>query len=184
MRGDVDVAGHRRRVDLRLTVSIPDLAIFLADPVHAARLDGEITVEGLARSVPVRSGSLHLLAPHDTGRRRTMDYFVPFLGNDGREWLLRGAKEVWWQRGRGPWRATTVLFTSLSAPDDRYEPVRPAGALAISPGEVARLLVSVRPIVRDPALSRGARWRPVARFVGFFVSEATTALMPRLRAAD
>ena len=113
-----------------------------------------------------------------------MDYFVPFLGDDGREWLLQGTKEVWWQRGRGPWRATTVLFTSLSAPDDRYEPARPAGALAISPAEVARLLVSVRPIVRHPAPSHAASWRPVARFVGFFVRQASAATVPRRRAVD
>ena len=112
MRGCVGVAGEPRRVDLRLSVSIPDLTIFLADAVHAARLDGDIAVEGLTGApVPVRNGTLHLLAPRGTGRRRTVDYFC-------RSWTTRDASGC----SRAPRRCGGNAAVARGAPRRRCPP--------------------------------------------------------------
>ena len=96
LRGTVAVPGDsacsRRRVVLRLVAQVPDLQIFLDDPVHAALLGGTVEVEGLTSGpATVDRGSLHLLASIHGGRQRTMDYLGPFDDGGGSSWLLKGS---------------------------------------------------------------------------------------------
>jgi len=182
MRGSVAVpAGpadphRRRRVVLRLGVLVPDLQTFLDDPVHAARLGGTVQVEGLTRRpAAVDRGSLHLLAPIDGGRRRTMDYVVPFVDDAGRSWLLQGSKLVYPRRAIGPWRATTRMGVALTAPGDRYDATAPSGTVTIGVADVARLLLSLRPA---GAAGVGAAATTLLRFGGFFTGQVLRAFLP------
>lgn len=163
MRGTV--AG--RAVVFELSVTVADLQRFLADPVHAATLTGTVRVEGLTRTpVAVREGVLHLLAPvgqAGAGHRRTgardMSYLLPFTNDAGRQWVLRGHKDVRAHSGIGPWAATTVLATTLEA---EGEPAGPAGRLTISVPAALRLVASIR----ATGLPHGDRVLSAARTVG------------------
>jgi cholesterol oxidase len=185
MRGSVavpaDPAGPqtRRRVVLRLEVLVPDLQSFLHDPVHGARLAGTVEVESLThRPAAVDRGSLHLLARAHGGHRRTMDYIVPFVDDDGVSWLLQGSKLVHRRRGFGPWRATTRMDVALTAPGDRYDATAPTGTVTIGVADVARLLLSVRP---TGTANVGAAAAALVRFGGFFTGRVLRAFLPASR---
>jgi cholesterol oxidase len=182
MRGSVavpaDPAGpqRRRRVVLRLGVNVADLQTFLHDPVHAARLDGTVEVEGLTRRpAAVDRGSLHLLASVDGGRRRTMDYIVPFVDDDGASWLLQGSKQVYRRGLIGPWRATTRMDVALTAPGDRYDVMTPTGTVTIGLADVARELLSLRP---TGTATTGAAVSTLLRLGGFFTTRVLGAFFP------
>jgi cholesterol oxidase len=182
MRGSVAVpavgAGpaRRGRVVLRLGVEVPDLRTFLDDPVHAARLGGTVAVEGLTRRpAAVDRGSLHLLARVHGSRRRTMDYIVPFVDDNGASWLLQGSKQVYRRGLIGPWRATTRMDIALTAPGDRYDAMTPTGTVTIGVADVARLLLSLRP---TGAAGAGAAAATLLRFGGFFASRVLGAFSP------
>lgn len=182
MRGNVGapVAGRvvPQYAEVRLGVRIEDLTLFLADPLHAARLEGEVFVAGLTRApVPVLDGSLHLLAPAE-GRARTMDYLMPFTADDGRRWALRGTKEVRREGRHGPWYATTRLRTRLTAPDEVWSASTTSGLMTLGPVEVTRMLTTLRPLVR-PGTQPEDRVRTFARFGTFFAREVLGATLPR-----
>jgi cholesterol oxidase len=182
MRGSVAVPGdpagprRRRRVVLRLGVLVPDLQTFLDDPVHAARLGGTVEVEGLTRRpAAVDRGSLHLLTSVDGGHRRTMDYIVPFVDDDGASWLLQGSKQVFRRGLIGPWRATTRMAVALTAPGDRYDATAPTGTVTIGPVDVARELLSLR---STGAAGVVAAATTLLRFGVFFAGRVLRAYLP------
>jgi cholesterol oxidase len=182
MRGSVvipaGVAGPERRgrVVLRLGVEVPDLRTFLDDPVHAARLGGTVEVEGLTRRpAAVDRGSLHLLARVHGSHRRTMDYIVPFVDDNGVSWLLQGSKLVYRRGLIGPWRATTRMGVALTAPDDRYDAMVPTGSVIIGVADVARLLLSLRPTGAAGAAAAAAT---LVRFGGFFAGRVLGGFSP------
>lgn len=171
-----DQAGFGRRTVLRLAAQVPDLQTFLEDPVHAAQLGGTVEVEGLASGPAlVERGSLHLLPSIDGGRRRTMDYIVPFNDDEGSSWLLQGSKLVYRQAGVGPWRATTRFEAALTSPADRYEATVPTGTLTISVLDVARLLLSFRPTA---VTGVGSGVTTLLRFGAFFATRVLLAFSP------
>ena len=181
MRGSVAVPGgaagpeRRGRVVMRLGVELPDLRTFLDDPVHAARLSGTVEVEGLTRGpAAVDRGSLHLLARIHGSRRRTMDYIVPFVDDDGVGWLLQGSKLVYRRGLIGPWRATTRLDVALTAPGDRYDAMTPTGTLTIGVADVARLLLSLRS-TGTAGVAGGVA--TLLRFGGFFSGRVLRAFL-------
>jgi cholesterol oxidase len=182
MRGSVAVpagpAGRERRgrVVLRLGAEVPDLGSFLDDPVHAARLVGTVEVEGLTRApAAVDRGSLHLLARLAGSHRRTMDYIVPFVDDNGVRWLLQGSKLVYRRGLIGPWRATTRMGVALTAPGDRYDAMTPTGTVAIGLADVARELLSLRP---TGVAGVGAATATLLRFGGFFAARVLDAFSP------
>jgi cholesterol oxidase len=171
-----DSAGPRRRVVLRLAAQVPDLQIFLDDPVHAALLGGTVEVEGLtSRPATVNRGSLHLLVSIRGGHQRTMDYIVPFVDDGGSSWLLQGSKLVYRRRAVGPWRATTRLRAALTSPADRYDATIPTGTLTISVLGVARMLLSLRP---TGAAGTGAAVTTLFHFARFFTTRVLLAFSP------
>jgi len=180
LRGTVAVPGDsarpHRRVVLRLTAQVPDLRAFLDDPVHAALLGGTAEVEGLtSEPATLDRGSLHLLASIHGGRRRTMDYIVPFDDDAGSSWLLQGSKLVYRRGAVGPWRATTRLAVALTSPADRYDATVPTGTLAISVPDVARLLLSLR---TTGAAGPGDAVTTLLRFARFFATRVLLAFSP------
>jgi cholesterol oxidase len=181
MRGRIAVpagtagSGRRRRVVLRLEVFVPDLRTFLDDPVHAAHLHGTVEVEGMTRRpAAVDQGSLHLLASLDGGRRRTMDYVVPFVDDGGASWLLQGSKLVYRRGLVGPWRATTRMGVAVTAPGDRYDASVPTGTVSIGVVDVVRELASLRP---TGAAGVGAAATTLLRFGGFFAGQVLRAFL-------
>jgi cholesterol oxidase len=165
----------RRRVVMHLSAAVPDLQAMIADPVHLVLLSGSLRVEGLTRdAAAVDGGTMHLLARVDGGPRRTMVYLLPFTDDHGTDWLLQGRKDVSRRRGNGPWRATTVLSVSLTAPDDRWESTEPTGTMRITvPGAVG-LVTSLRP---TGTRTRRAGVAAVAGFGAFFLGSVADAYL-------
>ncbi len=129
------------RVDLRLTATVPHLALMIADPDHAVELGGTVGVEGLTAGAAPATGRLHLLAPaarpasSARGRGAVMDYRLTFPDAGGRARHLVGRKDVAWRWGHGPWRATTRLGARLlpGGTDQRRDGSGTGRSLRISP---------------------------------------------------
>jgi cholesterol oxidase len=167
LRGSVQDSTTTRPASFDVTISVPDVSSFVADPAHPGAAAGTVHVEGLTgpTGAPIEAGSFHLFLDEGDPRARTMAYTLPFCATDGRRWVLRGTKDVRGRRILDFWRATTTL-------DVRVEPTEGDGApatgqLRLGPPAVARLMTSIRPVRgsrrTDPALA-------LARFGAFFAA--------------
>lgn len=150
-----------------VTVRIPDLDGFLADPEHAASMTGRLTVAALGR-VPVQEGRICLFVRQ--GRERRLRYALPFAVN-GVRYLLRGEKHI-----RGPrsqlWRQMTTLYAELARLDEGPGEVLSRGVLRIGAGQVLRQALSFRPVGTIIPLSG---LRDLVRFLRFCSAEMNAA---------
>ena len=165
LQGSMRDSTATRRTSFEVTISVPDVQSFVADPAHPGAAAGTVTVEGLTgpAGAPIDAGSFCLLVENGDPRSRTMGYMLPFSAADGSSWLLHGTKDV---RGRTIldfWRATTTLAARLE-PDGR-DGEAAFGQMSLGPLAVARLLASLRPVQgsrrTDSAVAAG-------RFAAFF----------------
>ena len=167
-----------------LTVDVPDLSAFVADPLHAAVVSGTVHIRGVTGPAGARisGGVLHLLArtgehasrPGPRGSwwsaasalpaRRTMAYRLPFTDAEGGRWLLAGAKDVWPRHGLDVWAATTTLRVSLTGPGRSGD----TGVLRLGVVDFARELRSMH---ATSAVT-------MARFLTFFAGRVTRAFLP------
>jgi cholesterol oxidase len=191
MRGTIplavaeDAAPVPRPASVVLTVTIPDLDAFLADPLHTATVSGRVYLGALtgADGAAVRGGALHLLTCTGTGRR-TMAYLLPFTGADGRRWALRGSKAVWHRRGLMPgwdvWRATTTLYAAViplhdPSPAGPGAGTEPTGTLRLTFPDFVRELRTIR------ATGTGTTAEALGtllRFLAFFLDSLRRAFVP------
>jgi cholesterol oxidase len=167
MAGTLALEGAVRSARVEITITVADVASFVADPAHPAVVTGRVHVDGLtaAGGEPVEGGTFHLFLDEGDRNARAMRYTLPFHATDGRRWMLNGVKDV---RGRTIadfWRATRTLAVRLDSGDG--EAAGGVGRLRISAPGVARLLGSMRPVRggarHDPAL---ALWRFVRFYAG------------------
>jgi cholesterol oxidase len=170
MRGTVMLAGVARPVSVKITITVADVAAFVADPAHPGAATGSIHVDGLTRpaGASVEAGTFHLFLDEGDPQARTMQYTLPFHGTDDRRWVLRGIKDVRGRRIIDFWRATTTLAARLET--EASGGVGGPGRLRISAPGVAQLLASIRTERcggRPDQL--GAAWR----FVQFYASTLT-----------
>jgi cholesterol oxidase len=165
LEGTVRAGATARRASFEVTISVPDVASFVADPAHPGAATGTVHVDGLTHQAgaPIEAGSFHLFVENGDPLARTMAYALPFSGADGTSWVLRGTKDV---RGRSIfdfWRATTTLAARVEPADGEGPPA--SGRMSLGLPAVARLVASVRPV-------RGSRRSDqavaLARFVAFF----------------
>lgn len=126
-----------------ITVHIPDLQAFMADPEHEAPLSGRLTVAGMGYSLPVEDGRIHLFCSRGEGKR--LLYFLPFEHGDQR-FLLRGEKRLSRPKGLEAWRQMTTLFTEVLQQADGGEAILYRGVLRISLPQVLLQAVSLRPL--------------------------------------
>jgi hypothetical protein len=149
-----------------VTIAVPDVTAFVADPAHPGQATGRVRVEGLTESAgsPVDGGSFHLFLASGDARERTMVYELPFHAADDRPWLLRGVKHVRGHRAIDFWRATTTLETQLT-PRDGAGPAG-SGRLRLGVRDVFRLMASMRPVGGGRRSSIAALWQ----FVRFYAS--------------
>jgi cholesterol oxidase len=167
MKGTVDLAGTETVARFDVTIAVPDVGTFLADPTHPGRATGQVHVAGLTGPAGARidAGTFHLFLDEGDPRARAMTYSLPFHAADDRPWILQGRKDV---RGRTPldfWRATTNLDASLVPRDGGEEEA--IGRLRIGVLNVARMVASMRGVGgarrADPAV---ALWKFDRLFVG------------------
>ena len=126
-----------------VTVRIPDLDGFVADPEHMASMTGRLTVADLG-SATVDDGRIHLFCRRDGAKR--LLYYLPFR-RDGERYLLWGEKRLNNPNGLEAWRQMTTLYTELvSQGDGGPEATLGRGVLRIGPAQVARQALSFRPL--------------------------------------
>jgi cholesterol oxidase len=166
MRGTVRLGGATRHAWVEITITVADVASFVADPAHPGVVTGSIHVDGLTGpgGEPVEAGTFHLFLDEGDPKARAMRYTLPFHTADGRRWVLSGVKDV---RGRSIvdfWRATTTL-------DARLDPAEgdavARGRLRITAPGVVQLIGSLR-LVRGGARHDAvlALWRFVRFYAG------------------
>jgi uncharacterized protein YndB with AHSA1/START domain len=97
------------RMALRLDVEIDDLAAFLADPRHRARLTGWVDCPLLGGTRPVTGGTVALLPECVPGRGSAMEYRFRTSDRSGRALRVVGTKAVAAVQGSSAWRDTTTL---------------------------------------------------------------------------
>jgi cholesterol oxidase len=167
MRGTLTLDGAPRPAWVEITITVADVASFVADPAHPGGVTGSVHVEGLtaADGARVGGGSFHLFLDEGDPSARAMTYTLPFHDEDGRHWVLRGVKDVRGHRIIDFLRSTTTLDTRLELQEG--DGSTGVGRLQISAPGVARLVGSTRPV-------RGGRRHGGAvalwQFVRFYAS--------------
>ncbi len=150
----------------RVTLSITNLALFLADSTHPAAADGTVWVDGYTDpgGAPIARGTFHLFTAAGGFYRRKMLYNLPFQGRDGHPYVLSGYKEVWDHGHFDVWAATTTLYATLTGGETADQQLA-TGVLRLSLPMFARQLSTLR---------MSGRGRPygevglLGRFAGFF----------------
>lgn len=129
-------------MEFTLTIAMPNLDQFLADPEHPGVANGDVRVDGFTASggAPVSNGRFNLFV--ETGRMydRRMLYALPFVGADGQPYLLDGFKQVRDDGRFDVWGATSTLYTVIRAGHDRTGAVMACGILHILVADFMRQL--------------------------------------------
>lgn len=164
------VRGHELMFEL--TITAPDAAAFVRDPLHAADAAGYVICDVLGGRLDVERGWFNLFVHPAGSAGRRMLYRLWLRDVAGNAFTLLGYKEVSNRAGFTPWTDTTTLFTHVieghSVPPDPVtdaagqagftapkQGVRAAGILRISPLGFARQLTTFR--VGGPAGARALR---------------------------
>ncbi|WP_214404647.1 patatin-like phospholipase family protein [Pseudonocardia lacus] len=132
------------RMALRLDVSIDDLATFLADDRHVARLAGRVDCPLLGGTRPVVDGTVALLPESLPGRGSTMEYRLATTDRSGHPVQVVGTKVVAGRPGSSPWADTTTLDLRVLRAGGLDDAPVLGGTLRISAPGVLRLLASLR----------------------------------------
>jgi cholesterol oxidase len=160
-------AGRGSRLTLRASLTIPDVARFVADPEHAGALCGTITAPDRHMIGVPASGWFKLFAPAAEAPLKLMIYRAAFE-HDGAPYTLHGVKEV----GRGSvlhaWGETTTLKCRLYRGTEASGPACGGGTLRITAGGFARQLLSFRVLSGATA---SAKVRALSAFFLFFSRE-------------
>ncbi|WP_437923706.1 GMC family oxidoreductase [Sorangium sp. So ce291] len=123
----------RSSVQFTLTITIPDLDRFISESAHAGVANGRLHVDGITdhEGAEVVNGVFNLFVKESNSRERKMLYALPFVGADGKHYLLDGTKEVFDDPGFDVWSDTTTLFTVIREGHSRSDPVVATGVLHI-----------------------------------------------------
>jgi len=130
-----DKAGQKSnsRVQFTLTITMPDLDSFLADPQHPGKAVGTVIVDGFTppAGVPVTEGLFNLFVNGDEFYQRRMLYALPFIGSDGKPYLLDGFKDVRDDGHFDVWGATSTLYTVIREGHTREGAIVATGIMKI-----------------------------------------------------
>lgn len=163
-------AAHTRLI-VQLTITIEDMARFVSDREHVARVDGSIKCDALGGTLPVEHGTFHLFGGTQNDATTLMTYRLLARDSVGHPLTLWGTKRTrtadWWQ----VWPDTTTLYTRVLAghipPADATAPVIAAGILRITPRTFAKQLTTFR----ATGAARAAGVFTVFRFGVFFAQQ-------------
>ncbi len=155
------------RLSLHASILIPDIAAFVADPMHEGHISGTVDFEPLGMSMDAPTGVFRLFVPTNMPDLKHMVYEVRFE-HGGQNYYLAGKKEVRDDSPFDVWSDTTTLLTQLHRGDDDSAPVIGAGVLRLGVGELFKLITTMRAVnassVRESA-------RAMSTFGGFFASQ-------------
>ena len=162
-----------------VTIHIDDLAAFLHDDRHEARLSGTVEAPRFAGSVAIEDGRFNLFV-EESGRKR-MRYSMTFKDQYGSPHRLDGLKDVHNDPGFDIWSDTTTLFTRLYRLDPPQETAIGAGILRIRPIDLIPQLRSMRATnAANPAEGASALVSFGRFFFGRLWDEYKSSLRPPL----
>jgi cholesterol oxidase len=180
--------GREAGCSIRFTVTIAtnDLDAFLADKDHLASAEGTVELDGITKDggAPILGGSFNLFVEvNGTVNQRKMIYCLPFIGADGKSYVLDGFKSV---RGNvfQVWPATTTLYVRISRSDpDAADPAATeevaAGVMHIAIPDFLHQLTTFRVSgTATPDLQAEA----FARFGALFAGTIAKVFRPRFEA--
>jgi cholesterol oxidase len=185
--GELDYAEAARvgrrlgeKLRFRVTILMDDLAAFLADETHAARMTGTVEAKRFGGTVPLEDGLFNLFVEDGNGHK-LMRYTMSFGDTAGRRYRLDGFKDVHNDPGLDMWKDTTTLFTRVYRLEDGGEQMVATGVLRIRPIDLIPQVRSMRALNAQGAAERAAA---LARFGRFFFDklwdEYRSSLVPRL----
>ena len=155
------------KLKMHATVTINDVQTFVDDPAHTGRLTGCVDFSEIAKDMEAPSGLLQLFSPTDDPQHKVMVYELGFQHAD-QPYYLAGRKEVRDDPGIDVWKDTTTLFTRLYGGTDKSGPVIGAGILTLGPGELLRMVSTMRVVGGKPL---GDQFQTFVRFGRFFFGE-------------
>ncbi|MEZ4314727.1 MAG: GMC oxidoreductase, partial [Polyangiaceae bacterium] len=160
----------------RLRITIGYLARFLSDPSHPGLVTGNVYLGGLtAGEAEVQEGVWNLFVAPGAGPEREMRYVLPFIGQDGRRYTLRGTKLFVPHPGLRLWRENTVLDFRVHEGVEEDGAVVGEGKVRIGLFGVVRLLLSFRVTGQDDPAEKA---RAVLGFAGFYLRELLLVSWP------
>ena len=169
------------RLSLHVTVTIPDLAIFLDKPEHAGTLTGHVDCALLGGICPVQSGTFRLMPDTADRDRKVMYYQVYCTTPSGEQMTFVGRKQVQHTRPFDTWHDTTTLFTNVF--HGHIDPDKPAqaelwltGIISLGPMDFAKVLEGLR--ATDPKGNTSVAG--IARFTEFFAGKLWDVYGPHL----
>ncbi len=156
-------------VDFTLTINFPNLDAAIADPRHPGVASGVIHAAGFTgpAGAPVNNGVFNLFVDSNAPNERRMLYALPFIGADGRPYLLDGFKDVRDHGHFDVWGATSTLYTSIRDGHERTGAVAASGVMHILMPDFMRQLTTFTVSgTNDPAAKAAAITRFGRLFMG------------------
>jgi cholesterol oxidase len=146
-----------------LKITIPDIDQFLIEKAHGGIASGELKIDGITtpKGATVRRGVFNLFTQSDEFYERQMLYLLPFVGADGKRYLLDGFKEVKDHGNFDVWGATSTLYTVIREGHTKQGPVVATGVLKIHLTDFMEQLTTFRVLGTD---SDAERIATLARF--------------------
>ncbi len=164
-----DAEPKQRDIHCELRITIDDVDRFLADPAHVGIVTGRITVLGLTATegAEVQNGVWNLFVESGRPEEREMRYTLPFHGEDGVLYVLRGTKVFRPRPGLRIWAENTTLALRIGVETDIPVPAVGVGVLRIGFFRVLELAASMR-VLRAP--NAGVARRTVLDFLHFYAA--------------
>jgi cholesterol oxidase len=160
-----DHAGQRAGTIARfkLTITIPDLDAFLVDKAHAGIANGTLVLDGFTpdAGATVTGGVFNLFIDTESFYERKMLYLLPFIGADGKPYVLDGFKEVKDHGRFDVWGATSTLYSVVREGHTKTGPIVATGVLHIHLGDFMEQMTT---FVVPGAQSELQRLDALARF--------------------
>lgn len=168
----------RQRVErfmFTLTITAPDVELFVASADRTALATGRVHSDVLGGELPVQKGWAHLFVPADDGDGQEMRYRLWFSDLSGQPLTMYGFKTVRDDAGLDIWSDTSTLYIRLMRghipPGESSDEVIGAGVLRILPLDFARQLTTFRG-------AGGGALGSIARFGAFFARSVKDAYLP------
>ena len=132
--------------EFKLTIRAPDLDAFLVDRAHAGIASGTLRVDGLtpAEGARVAAGVFNLFVDTESFYERKMLYLLPFVGKDGKPYVLDGFKEVKDHGHFDVWGATSTLYTVIREGHTKTGAIVATGVLTIHIPDFARQMTTFK----------------------------------------
>jgi predicted acylesterase/phospholipase RssA len=153
----------------RLTITVPSVDRFMADPSHEARAEGVVRCDALGGELAVESGIWSCFVDHGDPARKHMLYRLYFQDGEGRPRTLSGFKDIKDDPGRDLFSDTTTLYVTLL--EGHVGASEEAGAVIVGAGIIRIHLIDfMKQLTTFEATgpSIAARASAIPRFGRFF----------------